>query len=145
MGSNTDGVPPDLRGNIGDESDEDIIMGSQDNQIRKRKKQLEENEQNKKKPADSNTKIAVEALLTMGTTIPVQAQPQLPQDTQVGTQPSTEDKNKNEQRFWRPPIITEFPKEISGPFKIIVQPEKINNSPTSRLFAIDVAKHLIPK
>ena len=120
MASHTNGIPPNLRGKIGDESDEDIIMDSQDNQIRKRKKT---------------------ALLTMGSTLPEQAQSQ---DTQEVAQPTAAEKNKNEQKCWRPPIITEFPKDISGPFKIIVQPERTANSPAQRLLRINLAKLSIP-
>ena len=77
----------------------------------------------------------------MDSTLPEQLQSQNAQEV---AQPTAAEKNKNEQKCWRPPIITKFPKDMSGPFKIIVQPERTANSPAQRLLTINLAKLLIP-
>ena len=119
-------------------SNEDIEMKddsskSIDKQVLKRK----HSEAEKLLKEQEKKRATAEALLMMATTTNKEIR-------QISMTNNNEKISNN--NYWKPPTITEYPTTISGPFNVIVQREKTTeDNKTSKLFAIDVAKHLIPK
>ena len=119
-----------------EEEEGDIIMKDANNTNKRRPEEDLTNETNKRHQA-------AEGLLKMQ--IPIQANST---STSLSNNTSTSNNLNKENRFWNPPNLTEYPSSISGPYKIIIQPINQTNSQTekkSKLYAIDIAKIIIPK